>query len=155
MQLQLAVIPSMLVSTAITVFIIIALAVSRSDDVKGACGMDLWNWTVANLVLWLSLVLLLAVLSAPAVALCGPLVAMATAGVVYLVAMVTMTSLGATYLAKAAEAGGCMDALSDNFMKAPMLIIMGWISVGMQCLTLLVLVCSGVVAACWGVVLHA
>lgn len=135
-----------IVALAFTVFAIIALVVSNTDAVSRKCGgMDLWNLAIAQMVIGMGVVFAVMCLAAPFGAMCGPEGFAVSSTMVLVGSYATMLGLWVTYLTRAAASDGCTEALSDNFMHAPLLIIIGWISVGVNAMQLLVSFCGCVV----------
>lgn len=110
---------------------------SHTPAVLEACGSDLWNTMLANILVGFLLVGVIC-----CAALCGP-AGVVFAFVVFLVVMVTMVSLLLHFGVQALNAPACNAAMSAaTTFRAPMLAVMAFVSAAMSGAYLLVFACA-------------
>lgn len=136
-----------LVMLAVFVFAVIALAISRTDAISRTCGTDLWNVYLAQVLLGVGIAIASSLLSLPAAAVCGRAGVLVSLLLIQVAAYSTMIGLLVTYITRANAAEGCIDALSDNFTHAPLLVIMGWIAMAGDTVFLFFAVCASISSA--------
>lgn len=124
------------------VLLIFALVVSRTGSVEQTCGMNLWNFQLAQFLI----VVGVTVLKNYAAALYGETLddgrRSMWADAMFVIFSIAAIGLGTAFASVAAADGGCVDALSANFTKAPLLLVVAWIGVCVQGFVLMISICG-------------
>jgi hypothetical protein len=146
-----------LASLAFVVFVIYALATANKGEVNDACGSSLWNFMLSRLVLAFSEFTLIWIIgffqiyaltmsssNTKSTSICCGLMG----GLMLIGLHATFVGVGFTITKKAMDDGICNAALSSvSFTKTPLLGILGYVYIGLDCLFLFIFTCFGMCAA--------